>query len=56
MAHVKNTGEHLAKLDNRSTPMVFVGYKLGMKGYRFYHPTIGCISISWDAAFKEECT
>ena len=53
---MKNTGKHLAKLDDRSTPMVFFGYEPGTKGYRFYNPTTGCVSISWDAAFKEECT
>jgi hypothetical protein len=38
VAHVKNGGQRLAKLDDRSTPMVFVGYEAGSKAYRFYNP------------------
>lgn len=54
VAHVKNTDKHLAKLNDRSTPMVFVGYEPGTKGYRFYNPASGRVCISRDAVFKEE--
>jgi len=37
VAHVKAAGGHLKKLDDRSTPMVFIGYETGTKAYRFYN-------------------
>ena len=32
--HVKNTKGHLNKLENRSQPMLFIGYELGTKAYK----------------------
>ncbi|WVZ61109.1 hypothetical protein U9M48_011031 [Paspalum notatum var. saurae] len=55
MAHVKTAGKHLGKLDDRSTPMVFVGYKAGTKAYRFYNPVARRVHVSRDAMFEEEC-
>jgi hypothetical protein len=34
--------------------MVFIGYELGSKAYRFYNPDISCVIISRDAMFEEE--
>jgi hypothetical protein len=39
VAYVKNTSPNLKKLDYRSSPMIFVGYEPGTKGYRVYDPS-----------------
>ncbi|WVZ49440.1 hypothetical protein U9M48_000802, partial [Paspalum notatum var. saurae] len=54
VAHVKAAGKHLSKLDDRSTPMVFVGYEAGTKAYRFYNPATRRVHVSRDAVFEEE--
>jgi hypothetical protein len=36
IAYVKDTSPSLKKLDDRSHPMIFVGYEQGTKGYCFY--------------------
>jgi hypothetical protein len=54
VAHVKNGGQRLAKLDDRSTPMVFVGYEAGSKAYHFYNPVSRRVHVSRDAVFEEE--
>ena len=54
VAHVKNTGPHMKKLDDRSRPMIFVGYKPGSKAYRVYDPTTRRIHISRDVVIDEE--
>ncbi|KAF8697536.1 hypothetical protein HU200_035869 [Digitaria exilis] len=38
IGHVKNTRPGLKKLDDRSSPMIFVGYESGSKAHRFYDP------------------
>ena len=38
IVHVKNTKGHLNKLEDRSQPMVFIGYELGTKGYKCFDP------------------
>ena len=40
VAHVKTAEPHLSKLADRSTKMVFIGYKsnFGTKAYHFYDP------------------
>jgi len=53
VAHVKVAGGHLKKLDDRSTPMVFIGYEVGSKAYRFYNPVSKRVHISRDAVFDE---
>lgn len=54
VAHVKTVGKYLSKLEDRSVPMVFVGYEIGTKGYRFYNPTTQRVLVSRDAVFEEE--
>ena len=54
VAHIKATGKYLAKLDDRSTPMVFVGYEPGSKAYRLYNPSTRRVVISRDVVFEEE--
>ena len=47
VAHVKVMKPHLKKLDDRSTPMVFIGYEPGAKAYRVYDPVgLGCATSS----------
>ena len=52
-AHVKVAGGYQHKLDDRSTPMAFIGYEPGTKAYRFYNPSTGRVCISRDAVFEE---
>ena len=54
VAHVKNTGPHMKKLDNCSRPMIFVGYEPGSKAYRVYDLTTRRVHISHDIVFDEE--
>jgi hypothetical protein len=50
---VKAAGGHLKKLDDRSTPMVFIGYEFGTKAYMFYNPVSKRVHISRDIVFDE---
>ncbi|WVZ91493.1 hypothetical protein U9M48_037657 [Paspalum notatum var. saurae] len=54
VAHVKTAGKHLGKLDDRSTPMVFIEYEEGMKVYRFHNPITRRVHVSRDTVFEEE--
>jgi hypothetical protein len=45
---------HIKKLDDRSKPMIFVGYEPGMKAYRVYDPTSRRVHLSRDIVFDEE--
>jgi hypothetical protein len=54
VAHVKNVGPNMKKLDDRSRPMIFVGYKPGSKAYRVYDPAARRVHISRDVIFDEE--
>ena len=51
--HVKNTKRHLNKLEDRSQPMVFIGYELGTKGYKCFDPVNFNVIISRDVIFEE---
>ena len=51
---VKTLGKSLRKLDDRSIPMIFIGYEKGVKGYRTFNPVSEEIHITKDALFKEE--
>jgi hypothetical protein len=53
LAYVKNTRPGLNKLDDRNTRVIFVGYEIGSKAYRFYNPNTERIIISRDAVFDE---
>jgi transposase InsO family protein len=52
-AHVKQGNNRLAKLEDRSTPMVFIGYEPGSKAWRFYNPDTKRVHMSRDAVFEE---
>jgi hypothetical protein len=38
VAHMKQGSKRLSKLEDRSTPMVFIGYEPGSKAWQFYDP------------------
>ena len=54
VGHVKNTKPHLGKLEDRSMPMVLLGYTEGSKAYRLYDPKRGKVVISRDVVFDEK--
>src|SRR5664279_1160657 len=43
--HVREMRPGLKKLDDRSRPMIFVGYEPGTKGYRAYDPATKRVCI-----------
>jgi hypothetical protein len=51
---VKVTKPNLAKLDDRSKPIIFVGYELGSAAYRCYDLVTKRIHISRDVVFDED--
>lgn len=53
VAHIKTTRPHLKKLEDRSTPMIFIGYEPGSKAYRLYDPVTQCAHVSRDVVFDE---
>jgi hypothetical protein len=54
VAFVKDTTPNLKKLDDRSHPMIFVGYEQGTKGYRVYDPSTRRVHVSRDVVFDEQ--
>jgi hypothetical protein len=54
VAHVKQGSKKLGKLDDRSTPMVFIGYEPDSKAWRFYNPVTKRVHVSHDAIFEED--
>ena len=54
VGHVKNTKPHLGKLEDRSTPMVLLGYEEGTKAYRLYDPCGVKMVVSHDIMFDEK--
>ena len=53
VAHVKDTRKHPSKLEDRSMPMIFIGYGLGSKAYRCLDPVNLKVVISRDIIFEE---
>ncbi|WVZ81041.1 hypothetical protein U9M48_028468 [Paspalum notatum var. saurae] len=53
IGHVKVTRPNLAKLEDRSKPMVFLGYEAGSKAYQLYDPVERRVHISCDVVFDE---
>ena len=53
VGHVKITKPGLAKLEDRSTKAVFLGYEEGSKAYRLYDPVGGKVLVSRDVVFDE---
>ena len=46
--------EKLKNLQDRSKPMVFIGYEVGSKGYKCYDPETGRVYINRDVIFEEK--
>jgi hypothetical protein len=53
LGFVKDKRPGLKKLDDRSTPMVFIGYSEGAKAYRMLDPNSGRVPVSRDVIFDE---
>jgi hypothetical protein len=47
------TKPDLKKLDDRSKPMVMVGYEPGGKAYQLYNPATKRVLVSRDVVFDE---
>ncbi|GJU53663.1 ribonuclease H-like domain, reverse transcriptase, RNA-dependent DNA polymerase [Tanacetum coccineum] len=56
IAYAKVPSQHLTKLDDRSTKMVYLGNKQGSKAYRLFDPTTQRVCVSRDVKFKEDET
>jgi hypothetical protein len=56
LKNVKKVGPGMSKLTDRSTPMEFIGYERGTKGYRVYDPIAKKLHISRDVIFEEAKT
>ncbi|KAG6520271.1 hypothetical protein ZIOFF_017309 [Zingiber officinale] len=53
VAYVKNTASHLKKLDEKSSPMVYLGVEEGYKAHRLFDPRHGKLQVSRDVMFQE---
>ena len=56
IGHVRKTKLNLTKLEDRSTPMVLLGYEKGTKAYRLYNPRGGKVVVSCDVVFDEKAS
>jgi hypothetical protein len=54
VGHVKVAQPHLKKLDDRNSPMVFIGYATGSKAYKMYDPVTKGVHVSRDVIFDED--
>jgi len=54
IGHVRKMKSILTKLEDRSTPMVFLGYAEGTKAYRLYDPHGDKELVSRDVVFDEK--
>ena len=54
IGHVRKTKPILAKLEDRTTLMVFLCYAEGTKAYRLYDPHRGKVFVSHDIMFDEK--
>ncbi|KAG6499643.1 hypothetical protein ZIOFF_039433 [Zingiber officinale] len=53
IAYAKNTTPHLKKLDDRSSPMVYLGVEEGCKAHRLFDPRHNKLQVSRDVIFQE---
>nr|GEZ09260.1 ribonuclease H-like domain, reverse transcriptase, RNA-dependent DNA polymerase [Tanacetum cinerariifolium] len=56
IAYAKVPSQHLTKLDDRSSRLVYLGNEQGSKAYRLFDPTTQRICVSRDVKFKENET
>ena len=54
IGHVRKTKPNLTKLEDRSTPMVLLGYAEGTKVYQLYDPHGNKVLVSRDVVFDEK--
>ena len=54
IGHVRKTKSNLTKLEDRTTPMVFLGYAEGTKAYRLYDPRKNKVLVSHGVVFDEK--
>ncbi|GJX94674.1 ribonuclease H-like domain, reverse transcriptase, RNA-dependent DNA polymerase [Tanacetum coccineum] len=54
IAYAKVPSQHLTKLDDRSTKMVYLGNEQGSKAYQLFDPITRKICVSRDVKFKED--
>ena len=54
IGHVRKTKPNLIKLEDKSTPMVFLGYAEGTKAYWLYDPREDKVLVSHDVVFNEK--
>jgi hypothetical protein len=54
VGHVKVARSHPKKLDDRSSPMVLIGYAKGSKAYKMYDPVTKSVHVSSDVIFDED--
>ena len=54
IGHVRKMKPNLTKLEDRSTPMVFLGYVEGTKAYRLYDLCRDKVLVSRNVVFDEE--
>ena len=52
-AHVRTSGTHLKKLDDRSKPMVYLGVDEGCKAHRLLDVTSNKVVVSRDIICEE---
>jgi hypothetical protein len=53
LGHVKKVGAHLAKLADKSSLMVFIGYEQNSKAYKMFDPSSRNLVVSRDVVFEE---
>ncbi|KAG6524465.1 hypothetical protein ZIOFF_014374 [Zingiber officinale] len=53
IAYAKNTTPHLKKLDDRSSPIVYLGVEEGCKAHRLFDPRHNKLQVSRDVIFQE---
>lgn len=56
VAHVKTARPQLKKLDDRSTPMVLMGYDVGSMAYKLFDPVSHRAHVSRDVVFDEDAS
>ena len=54
ISHVRKTKLVLTKLEDKSTPIVLLGYEEGTKAYRLYDPRGGKVVVSRNVVFDEK--
>ncbi|KAG6469829.1 hypothetical protein ZIOFF_070760 [Zingiber officinale] len=55
VTYVKNATPHLKKLDDRSSPMVYLGVEEGCNAHHLFDPRHDKLQVSRDVIFRENC-